>query len=160
MTDFSSKSLLKLSDAAGPIKLVSLEVVKIFDHGVIEAHRDADLQNKYYREGVSKVQYPNSKHNKYPSHAIDVWVYSPIHKMYFTGSPENIKELSGRTGLSYDRCNNYIRTQYAILASLYIGIAHANGFKFTWGGDWDGDFDLLDQKFNDLYHIQYDGDLK
>jgi hypothetical protein len=33
-------------------------------------------------------------------------------------------------------------------------IAQEEGFHIRWGGDWDGDGDLTDQQFDDLFHIE------
>lgn len=35
-----------------------------------------------------------------------------------------------------------------------IKVAESMQIKLRWGGDWDGDGDYLDQKFNDLVHFE------
>lgn len=37
--------------------------------------------------------------------------------------------------------------------------AHKLGVRITWGGDWDGDKSFKDNKFNDLPHFEYRGEL-
>jgi len=40
------------------------------------------------------------------------------------------------------------------LSGFVLGIAHMKGIKIRWGGDWDGDTKMNDQKFNDLVHFE------
>ena len=40
------------------------------------------------------------------------------------------------------------------MAGLVLGIAAVFGIKIRWGGDWDSDNDLNDQKFMDLAHFE------
>jgi hypothetical protein len=40
------------------------------------------------------------------------------------------------------------------IAGRAFAIAHEEGFSIRWGGDWDGDGDLTNQKFDDLFHIE------
>lgn len=103
-------------------------VLQIRDHSVIEGHRDEATQNRYFEAGVSKVSFPDSKHNIYPSEAIDIQPY-----------PYNEETL--REDLSY-------------LAGLYIGIAAERGIDLRWGGDWDEDGETADNSFDDLFHLE------
>lgn len=48
--------------------------------------------------------------------------------------------------------NNTKRFYY--LAGLFIATADSMGVKIRWGGDWDSDDDLDDQKFFDLLHFE------
>jgi hypothetical protein len=41
------------------------------DFAIIEGHRGKEAQNAAFERGASKVQFPNSKHNTYPSQAYD-----------------------------------------------------------------------------------------
>jgi peptidoglycan L-alanyl-D-glutamate endopeptidase CwlK len=56
------------------IKLFS-EVIKITDCSVLCGHRNKKDQDEAERHGFSKLKWPNSKHNKIPSTAIDVVPY-------------------------------------------------------------------------------------
>ena len=49
-----------------------MEVVKHVDCSILEGHRNETDQNKYFEEGKSKLRWPNSKHNKFPSRGVDV----------------------------------------------------------------------------------------
>jgi peptidoglycan L-alanyl-D-glutamate endopeptidase CwlK len=127
MAKFSKKSLTKLKDADSKLQLILKEAIDVYDFTILETHRDKKTQNKYYKQGKSKLNYPNSKHNTYPSMAIDIAPY-PID------------------------WNDTKRFFY--LAGLVMGIAEANGIKIRWGGNWDMDYDFSDNKFMDLPHFE------
>ncbi len=57
------------------LKLLADEVLKIHDCSIFQGFRDKETQNKYYTNGTSKVQWPDGKHNKTPSEAIDLAPY-------------------------------------------------------------------------------------
>ena len=111
------------------------EVVDITLQYPLGGYRDADAQGQLFEAGASKVRWPHSKHNKYPSHAVDLQPYP-----YPTYEPK----LWGALGY---------------IAGRAYAIAAEEGFKIRWGGDWDQDGDLTDQDFDDLFHIElYEGD--
>ena len=69
-----------------------------------------DTQNRYFNEGVSKVRWPNSKHNSYPSRAFDIIPYPD-------GFDANNAE--------FDRMATYI-----------LSAASRLGVRLEWGGHW------------------------
>lgn len=103
------------------------DISLVYPHG---GHRDAETQNELNRAGKSKVRWPYSKHNRYPSHAVDIAPYPYPHY-----EPKLWGALGYLAGRAYD-------------------IAAEEGFKIRWGGDWDEDGDLTDQSFDDLFHIE------
>jgi hypothetical protein len=40
------------------------------------------------------------------------------------------------------------------IAGRAFAIAAEEGFRIRWGGDWNGDGDLTNQKFDDLFHLE------
>jgi peptidoglycan LD-endopeptidase CwlK len=52
------------------------------------------------------------------------------------------------------------REEFTLLAGLVLGTSHQmlkNGeitHRVRWGGDWDSDYDLDDNKFDDLPHFE------
>jgi len=115
-------------------RLINLfeEVVKEYDCTIICGHRTKAKQNKAFHDGFSTLQFPQSKHNLNPSIAVDV---AP----YFLQKP-------------HIRWND---TKSFILFAGYVkGIATSQGLKIRWGGDWDNDWDVTDQTFNDLPHFE------
>ena len=40
------------------------------------------------------------------------------------------------------------------MGGMLRGIGHQLGLKIRWGGDWDSDGDINDNKFDDLVHVE------
>lgn len=127
MPRFSQRSLNNLSSCDPRLMALFMEVVRVYDCTIIEGHRSEERQDELYRTGFSKVQFPNSRHNSNPSLAVDVAPY-PID------------------------WND--RERFVAFGSFVRGLAHARNIPLRWGGDWDSDFDLRDQKFMDLVHFE------
>lgn len=127
MPKFSKKSLEKLSQCDERLQLVLNEAIKYYDFTILEGHRGKELQNMYYEQGKSKLKYPKSKHNSFPSIAVDIAPY-PID------------------------WND--RERFYFMAGVVKGIANSMGIKLRWGGDWDQDHDFKDQTFFDLPHFE------
>ena len=127
MPILSPQSREKLNTCHPDLQTLVLEVAKQFDLTVVYGHRPEDQQEKAFKEGRSKVRWPNSKHNKMPSEAVDLAPY-PID------------------------WNDVRRFYY--LAGYVRGVAERLGIKVRIGADWDGDFDIKDQNFHDLPHIE------
>jgi peptidoglycan L-alanyl-D-glutamate endopeptidase CwlK len=124
---FSERSKKNLSECHPDLQAVAVEAIKIIDFAVLEGHRPREEQEKAFHKGLSKVQWPESNHNKKPSEAMDIAPY-PID------------------------WNNKERFYY--LAGIIMGIAHAKGIELRYGGDWDRDGDITDQNFMDLVHFE------
>jgi len=127
MPRYSESSRQKLETCHPDIQAVFNEVIKHYDCKVLCGHRGQEEQDKAFREGRSKVQWPDGQHNKLPSEAVDVVPY-PID------------------------WNNIRR--FDVFAGFVLGVAAMMGIQLRWGGDWDRDTDLGDQKFNDLPHFE------
>ena len=127
MPKFSRKSRKRLNTCDEDLIFLFEEVVKYFDCSVLEGHRGKRLQNKYFKEGKSKLKYPEGNHNKKPSTAVDVVPY-PI-------------DWNDRERMTY-------------FAGYVKGIALILGIPIRWGGDWNGNNDLKDNNFDDLPHFE------
>lgn len=127
MPSFGKKSKKELNTCDVRLQMLAQEAIKIIDFSVLQGHRTEEQQNEAYAKGNSKVKYPNSKHNKYPSLAFDVAPY-----------PIDFND----------------RERFVYLAGILLGIASTLGYQLRWGGDWDQDRDLKDQTFNDLMHFE------
>jgi len=127
MSKFSDKSEAHLNTCEHDLKELFHHVIQIHDCTIIQGHRNEVTQNEYFRTGKSKVEYPNSKHNRFPSHGVDVSPY-PVD------------------------WNNTKRFYY--FAGIVKGVAASLDVKIRWGGDWDSDNDLDDQSFMDLVHFE------
>ena len=79
MNRWSKKSKRLLDTCHMDIQILMNEVLKIQDCTIVEGARSEERQNELYEQGLSKVKYPNSKHNLTPdrslSHAVDVVPY-------------------------------------------------------------------------------------
>lgn len=103
---------------------------EVADISILTGHRDQEEQDQKFAEGLSQVRWPNGKHNRYPSEAVDFQPY-PL--------PERREKLWA--ALAY-------------IAGRAIEIGKRRGLVVRWGGDWDQDGDLTDQNFDDLYHLE------
>lgn len=133
MAQFSRSSLYNLDRSDPRLQVLFKEVIKEFDCTILESHRGREKQDRMVREGKSKVSWPNSKHNHFPSLALDVAPY-PID---WSNTPKAL-------------------ARFYHLAGYVKGIANRFGIKIRWGGDWDSDKIFTDQNFDDLPHFEID----
>lgn len=75
MPVFGRRSKTKLAECHQDLQDIMNEVIKEYDISVICGHRSKEEQNEAFKKGNSKLQYPRSKHNTYPSNAVDVVPY-------------------------------------------------------------------------------------
>ena len=127
MPRFGSRSKKRLATCDDRLQGLFKEVVKHFDCSVIQGHRGKADQNNAFDEGRSKLRYPDGNHNAVPSKAVDVAPY-PI-------------DWSDRDRFHY-------------FSGFVLGIASQMGLKIRWGGDWDRDTQVKDNKFDDLPHFE------
>ena len=127
MAKFGKVSRRRLKTCKNELQLLFKEIVKNFDCSIIVGYRGREDQNRAFREGHSKVEWPNGKHNKNPSSAVDVAPY-PI---------------------DWDD-----RERFIYFAGFVKGVAYRMNIPIRWGGDWDSDTELSDNKFDDLVHFE------
>jgi len=92
------------------------EAIKYYDFSCVWGHRGEARQNRAYRDGHSKVQWPNSRHNSVPSQAFDVIPYP----LGFKASDEEFHKLA----------------TYILAAASRLNV------KLEWGGHWKSFKDL------------------
>ena len=127
MYRFSEKSKAELRTCDRKLQEILNEVIKHFDCTVIKGYRGEAEQNEAFRNGMSKLQFPDSPHNHHPSYAVDVVAY-PI------------------------QWKNWHKHYY--FAGFVKGVAAAKGINLRSGLDWDNDNDLKDQTFMDAPHFE------
>ena len=127
MAKFGKKSKEKLATCDKRLQDVFNEVIKYVDCSILEGHRDERAQEKYFEEGKSKVRYPMGRHNSKPSRAVDVVPY-PID------------------------WND--RERFHLFAGYVLGVASRMGYTLRWGGDWNMNFEVDDNKFDDFPHFE------
>ncbi|MDA0780776.1 MAG: M15 family metallopeptidase [Rickettsiales bacterium] len=127
MPFFSKHSLQKLETCDARLQEICHEAIKIYDFTVLCGKRDEEEQNNLLIQGKTKLEFPNSKHNKFPSQAVDI-APCPIDWSDF-----------GR---------------FRLLAGIIFGIAHSKNVKIRWGGDWNMNWNSGDENFLDLVHFE------
>lgn len=129
MPHFSGRSQAHLMQCHHKLQQVFNEVIKHFDCTVTCGHRGETEQNLLYFSTPqrTKVRWPNSRHNKVPSIAVDVTPY-----------PVDYND----------------RERQTLFAGFVLGIAAGMGIDLVWGGDWDDDTEVDDNKFDDFPHFQ------
>ena len=127
MAKFGTRSRSALHSCDDRLKKVFNEVIKTVDCSVLEGHRSKDRQNALYKEGKTKVTYPKGRHNSSPSLAVDVAPY-PID----WGD----------------------RERFHLFAGFVLGIAKSMGINLRWGGDWNMNWEVNDNKFDDFPHYE------
>ncbi len=133
MPAFSKMSQFRLDTCHPDLVTLFEEVVKYLDCTILVGYRSEIDQQLAFTSGKSKLQYPNSAHNKTPSMAADVTPY-----------PLNF---------AYDlRINHF--------AGYVMGMAQKlkDEGKMThsvrWGGDWSGDPMFPKQALSDRDHFE------
>lgn len=132
MYHWGLKSQRVLSELRPELQEILNEAIKIINLSLHTGYRGQEEQDEAYEKGLSQVPWPNSKHNKSPSDAVDL---SP-----YPWDPED-------------------RELFTYCAGIVVGIAAAKGYDVIWGGNWDMDTDLEDNEFDDLMHIEFLGRL-
>jgi len=127
MPEYSENSKRLLRGCDDRLALLFYNVIHWTDITIIAGFRGQILQDRWYAEGKSKVMYPNSKHNTYPSRAVD-WAPYPI---------------------------DWADTErFVFVAGRMFQIADQMGIKIRWGGDWDSDGRQIDENFRDYGHVE------
>ena len=133
MPSYGRVSKGRLKTCHQDLQMIFNYVVQDFDNTIVCGQRDEEAQNKAYDDGFSKVRYPRSKHNGFPSMAVDAipWPidWEDTERMkYFAGHVMGVAKMLKRYG--------------AITHDLISGL------------DWDADTELKDTTFKDHPHFQ------
>ena len=102
------------------------------DLSVLCGHRNEAEQMIAYNNGFSLVRWPLSRHNSYPSEAVDVAPYYEQKPHY-----------------DFDDILAFAR-----LAGVVLTVAHNQGVALRWGGDWNRDGRSRTETFLDLGHFE------
>ena len=127
MNEYSTSSENKLSQCDPRLQQVFREVLQTIDHTILEGFRNEAAQDADFAAGKTKLQWPNGKHNKTPSLAVDATPY-PID----WGNTQRICYFAG----------------------FVLGVAAKLGIKVRWGGDWLGNQMATKESFVDLNHFE------
>ena len=127
MAKFGKKSRERLATCDPRLQKVFNEVIKHIDCSVLEGHRGEERQNKLLKEYKTKVAYPKGRHNASPSLAVDVVPY-PI--------------------------DWHDRERFHLFSGFVLGMARGMGITLRWGGDWNMNFEVDDNRFDDFPHFE------
>lgn len=126
----SKTSEERLSTCHESIQEFVRHVSKKYPLMVVCGHRGEKEQNEAYEKGQSKLKFPSSKHNVFPSLAVDL-------------APLKDGKIDWNDGSQWYHFAGYVQ-----------GVAETLGIKVRWGGDWNMNFNLKDQTFFDLPHFE------
>lgn len=133
MPRYSDTSRQRLATCHADLQEIFNEVIQHFDNTIVEGHRSRERQNRLQAEGKSQVRWPNSKHNSYPSMAVDAVPY-----------PIDWEDLERMT----------------LFAGYVLGVADQLfdlgriNHRVRWGNDWDRDTQTKDTNFRDYPHFE------
>jgi peptidoglycan L-alanyl-D-glutamate endopeptidase CwlK len=139
MAHFGERSKERLDTTHQDIQVICKEVIQNFDFSVLEGSRSLAQQQEYFNTGRSKLDgiKQKSKHQSYPSLAIDIAPY-----------PIDFKNNSKA------KARFYLLAGYMFQASEMLFKTGITTHNLRWGGDWDADKDFHDQSFDDLPHFE------
>lgn len=129
---YSNMSKLRLSTCHSDIQLVFNRVIEVseVDVSIIVGHRNYAEQKRAFIIGNSQKDWPDSKHNREPSEAVDAAPY-----------------VFGKASEDTGYC--------CYLAGIVLATAACLGIAMRWGGNWDRDGIIItDQQLRDLWHYE------
>jgi peptidoglycan L-alanyl-D-glutamate endopeptidase CwlK len=135
MPHFSEISEKRLSTCHRDLQVLFRHVIQDYDCTIVCGNRGEEEQNQAFAEGKSKLQYPKSKHNSFPSKAVDAAPFevnkidwSKSQMMYFAGYVKGVADRLFRIGT----------------------MSH----RIRLGADWNGNNDIDDETFPDAPHFE------
>ncbi len=134
MPKFSEASIEKLKTCHVDLMTIFVAVIQKFDCSIIYGYRGKEDQDKAFKTGKSKLQFPDSKHNSMPSMAVDAAPF-PI-------------DWSNTTRFFW-----FAGYVMGVADQLYLEgkISH----KVRYGGDWNVNYNIDDEKgLRDLVHFE------
>ena len=126
MAKFGRRSMANLTTCHKDLQIILTESIRHIDFSVLEGYRDKETQDKMYFDGKSKLKFPQGKHNKKPSLAVDIAPY-----------PFDWTDVQ----------------RFKNVVFFIKGIAISMGIKVRLGADWNGDF-VGNESFVDAPHIE------
>jgi peptidoglycan L-alanyl-D-glutamate endopeptidase CwlK len=127
MPSFSRISREKLATCHHDLQAVMNEAIKYTDFSIICGYRGQKEQDDAFTKGLSKLKFPNGKHNQDPSLAVDIAPY-----------PIDWKDIK----------------RFIELKEVIFQVAGELGIHIRWGGDWNQNGSSADEKFLDLPHYE------
>lgn len=133
---YGERSKLVLESLAPDLQVLCTELLKFRDVALLEGHRSSARQARLLRDKKTKVGPGKSKHNRFPSLAVDMIPY-----------PFQERDWEDRD-------------KFHLFAGFVLGVAAkllSEGKMerpLRWGGDWDKDWETSDNEFDDFPHYE------
>jgi len=138
MFKFSEVSNQRLVTCHRDLQLIFNEVIKGLDCSIFCGYRNEQNQNQAFKNNLSQLTFPNSKHNQLPSMAVDAGPYFV-----------ELKNTDWEDEKAFSLFAGYVKaTAHRLLYEKKI--TH----RVRWGGDWDNDGRTSDETFSDLPHFE------
>lgn len=136
MPHFGEASKRRIATLHPGLQVVMHRAILIMDFSVIDGLRDQESQEKAVAERRSKVSWPLSRHNR---SQISKGVYTDTMSDAVDIVPYPVKwpDIQGQTTMEYAKRKG----AFYRLAGIITTIAHDEGIKLRWGGDFKSFFD-------------------
>lgn len=140
----------------GMVKVARLSLIRsAVDFGVYQGGRHIYLQQQYFDQGKSKINPKDYSIDELPKVAKHIII--PGNPKYSKSRAIDILvcEKYKSKSLAWNHLHlTYIASTFKCVALELFELGEID-FNIRWGGDWDNDGVLLmDQKFNDLVHLE------
>lgn len=133
MPTFGAASLAQLVTCDERLQQIANDAIDFVDFSIIEGHRGEAAQNRDYAKGVSKLKWPNGRHNATPSRAFDF-------------APYPLDWSDKTTALA----------RFLFVAGVLWVCAKQRGVAIRFGWDWNRNLDPRDESFLDWGHVELD----
>jgi len=138
MPRYSKTSASRLATGHQDLQLIFNTVIGYVDCSIFCGHRKETAQNEAFFDGLSQLAWPESKHNKFPSMAIDAGPYFA-----------ELKNTDWEDRLAFAKFAGVVQ-----IVSVQLLKENKISHRVRWGGDWDCDGRSLDEGFQDLPHFE------
>ena len=138
MSAYGKTATKRLATCHRDLQLIFNTVIKKVDNTILCGYRQKKAQNQAFDDGLSQVKYPDSKHNKQPSMAVDAGPYFV-----------ELKNTDWDDHKAFALFAGYVKRVTDELLEQKL-ITH----RIRWGGDWNSDGRTVDEKFLDLPHFE------
>jgi len=138
MPYFSRVSRERLETCDDRIIKVFTKLIETIDFSVLCGFRNQEDQEHAFKNGATRLHFPNSRHNAYPSEAIDIapyWKESPHIRWGAVHEWAQYPELKDQYQ-TFAEYNNACLQAFTILAEHAMNIAKEMDVELVWGGSW------------------------
>ena len=132
MNSFGRGSRKHLRTVDARLQRIAHRALRITDHSITCGHRTREAQDAAFEAGNSKIQWPDGKHNRLPSVAMDVQVWP---------RPEKEEDLID---------------EQLYLLGVYKGVGQEQGIPIRTGADFNRNGRVSDNEWKDLFHVEID----